>query len=125
MLEGVRIIEIEGLGPGPFAAMMLADLGAEVICVQRADGPPLPGLPERNLLDRGKKTIALDLKSAADRPVLEALIRSADALIEGFRPGVMERLGLGPTECHGWNPRLVYGRMTGWGQDGPLSLIHI
>ncbi len=121
MLEGVRIIEIEGLGPGPFAAMMLADLGAEVICVQRADGPPLPGLPERNLLDRGKKTIALDLKSAADRPVLEALIRSADALIEGFRPGVMERLGLGPTECHGWNPRLVYGRMTGWGQDGPRA----
>jgi len=122
MLEGLRIVEIEGLGPGPFAAMMLADLGAEVICVQRPDGPPLPGLPARNLLDRGKKTIALDLKSAADRPVLEALIRRADGLIEGFRPGVMERLGLGPQACQGWNPRLVYGRMTGWGQEGPRAL---
>lgn len=122
MLEGVRIVEIEGLGPGPFAAMTLADLGAEVICVQRPDGPPLPGLPETNLLDRGKKTIALDLKSPTDRPVLEALIRSADGLIEGFRPGVMERLGLGPEACHGWNPRLVYGRMTGWGQEGPRAL---
>ncbi|MBN8293064.1 CoA transferase [Rhodobacter sp. NTK016B] len=121
MLEGIRIVEIEGLGPGPFAAMMLADLGAEVICVQRPDGPPLPGLPERNLLDRGKKTIALDLKSDTDRPVLTALIRSADGLIEGFRPGVMERLGLGPDICQGWNPRLVYGRMTGWGQDGPRA----
>ncbi|WP_370223929.1 CaiB/BaiF CoA transferase family protein [Pararhodobacter marinus] len=121
MLDGTRIIEIEGLGPGPFAAMMLADLGAEVICVQRPDGPPLPGLPAENLLDRGKKTIALDLKSDADRPVLTALIRSADGLIEGFRPGVMERLGLGPETCQGWNPRLVYGRMTGWGQDGPRA----
>jgi len=122
MLEGLRIVEIEGLGPGPFAAMMLADLGAEVICVQRAGGPPLPGLPERSLLDRGKKTIALDLKAPQDRPVLEALIRRADGLIEGFRPGVMERLGLGPAECQAWNPRLVYGRMTGWGQDGPRAL---
>ncbi|WP_370275022.1 CaiB/BaiF CoA transferase family protein, partial [Pararhodobacter marinus] len=121
MLDGIRIIEIEGLGPGPFAAMMLADLGAEVICVQRPDGPPLPGLPAENLLDRGKKTIALDLKSDADRPVLTALIRSADGLIEGFRPGVMERLGLGPETCQGWNPRLVYGRMTGWGQTGPRA----
>lgn len=122
MLEGLRIVEIEGLGPGPFAAMTLADLGAEVICVQRPGGAPLPGLPEKNLLDRGKKTIALDLKSPDDRPVLEALIRSADGLIEGFRPGVMERLGLGPAECQAWNPRLVYGRMTGWGQDGPRAL---
>ena len=121
MLEGVRVIEIEGLGPGPFAAMMLADLGAEVICVQRPGGPPLPGLPERSLLDRGKRTIALDLKAPQDRPILEALIRSADALIEGFRPGVMERLALGPDACHALNPRLVYGRMTGWGQDGPRA----
>src|SRR5690606_16609208 len=104
MLEGLRIIEIEGLGPGPFAAMTLADLGAEVICVQRRDGPPLPGLPEANLLDRGKKTIALDLKAPEDRPVLEALIASADGLIEGFRPGVMERLGLGPAEAQALNP---------------------
>ncbi|WP_323022326.1 CaiB/BaiF CoA-transferase family protein [Pararhodobacter sp.] len=122
MLEGLRIIEIEGLGPGPFAAMTLADLGAEVICVQRRDGPPLPGLPEANLLDRGKKTIALDLKAPEDRPVLEALIASADGLIEGFRPGVMERLGLGPAEAQALNPRLVYGRMTGWGQEGPRAL---
>jgi len=122
MLEGLRIVEIEGLGPGPWATQMLAELGAEVICVQRPDSPPLPGLPARNLLDRGKKTTALDLKSAADRPVLEALIRRADGLIEGFRPGVMERLGLGPQACQGWNPRLVYGRMTGWGQEGPRAL---
>ncbi|MCB1389527.1 MAG: CoA transferase [Rhodobacteraceae bacterium] len=122
MLEGLRIVEIEGLGPGPFAAMTLADLGAEVICVQRPGGPPLPGLPERNLLDRGKKTIALDLKAPGDRPVLEALVASADGLIEGFRPGVMERLGLGPAECRALKPRLVYGRMTGWGQEGPRAL---
>ena len=122
MLKGIRIVEVEGLGPGPFAAMMLADLGADVICVQRPGGPPLPGLPERNLLDRGKRTIALDLKSAKHRPILEALISSADALIEGFRPGVMERLSLGPTHCQAMNPRLVYGRMTGWGQDGPRAL---
>jgi len=121
MLDGIRIIEIEGIGPGPFAAMMLADLGADVICVQRPGGPPLPGMPARNLLDRGKRTIALDLKSDADRPVLQALINRADGLIEGMRPGVMERLGLGPAECHALNPALVYGRMTGWGQDGPRA----
>jgi alpha-methylacyl-CoA racemase len=121
MLEGVTILEIEGIGPGPFAAMMLADLGAKVICVQRPGGPPLPGMPERNLLDRGKRTIALDLKSPEERPVLQALVGRADALIEGFRPGVMERLGLGPAECHALNPALVYGRMTGWGQDGPRA----
>ena len=122
MLSGVKVVEIEGLGPGPFAAMMLADLGADVICVQRHGGPPIPGSPEKSILDRGKRTIALDLKSEKDRPVLEALIRSADALIEGFRPGVMERLGLGPSDCHALNARLVYGRMTGWGQDGPRAL---
>lgn len=121
MLEGTRILEIEGLGPGPFAAMMLADLGAEVITVQRPGGVPLPGLPERSLLDRGKRTIALDLKSETDREVLNALIARADALIEGFRPGVMERLGLGPEPCHALNPKLVYGRMTGWGQEGPMA----
>lgn len=121
MLNGVRIIEIEGLGPGPFAAMMLADLGADVICVQRPGGSSLPGLTGKNLLDRGKRTIVLDLKSSEDRPILDALIRSADALIEGFRPGVMERLSLGPAECHALNPRLVYGRMTGWGQAGPRA----
>ena len=122
MLEGIRIVEFEGIGPGPFAAMMLADLGAEVICVQRPGGPPLPGAPARNPLDRGKRVIALDLKSAADRPVVEALIARADALIEGNRPGVMERLRLGPAEARALNPRLTYGRMTGWGQDGPRAL---
>ncbi|MEZ5751515.1 MAG: CaiB/BaiF CoA-transferase family protein [Paracoccaceae bacterium] len=121
MLSGIRVVEFEGIGPGPFAAMMLADLGADVICIQRPGGAPLPGAGPRNLLDRGKRTIALDLKSAADRPVIEALLRHADAIIEGNRPGVMERLGLGPAECHALNPKLVYGRMTGWGQDGPRA----
>lgn len=121
MLESVRVVEFEGLGPGPFAAMMLADMGAEVICIQRPGGPPLAGVPPLNLLDRGKKTIALDLKSPADRPVIEALLARADALIEGNRPGVMERLRLGPAEVAALNPRLVYGRMTGWGQDGPRA----
>ncbi|MCE8515258.1 CoA transferase [Ruegeria pomeroyi] len=121
MLNGIRIVEIEGLGPGPFAAMLLADLGADVITVHRKGGAVTPGMPERSLLDRGKRSIALDLKDAADIATARALIASADALIEGFRPGVMEKLGLGPTECHALNPALVYGRMTGWGQDGPLS----
>ncbi|MCE8544730.1 CoA transferase [Ruegeria pomeroyi] len=121
MLNGIRIVEIEGLGPGPFAAMLLADLGADVITVHRKGGAVTPGMPERSLLDRGKRSIALDLKDAADIATACALIASADALIEGFRPGVMEKLGLGPEECHALNPALVYGRMTGWGQDGPLS----
>ncbi|MEY8827598.1 CaiB/BaiF CoA transferase family protein [Sedimentitalea sp. XS_ASV28] len=121
MLNGIRIIEIEGLGPGPFAGMMLADLGADVIVVHRALGAQAPGMPDRPILDRGKRSIALDLKSPQDRDTALALIATADALIEGFRPGVMERLGLGPEICHARNPALVYGRMTGWGQDGPLS----
>ncbi|MGY6534035.1 MAG: CaiB/BaiF CoA transferase family protein [Pararhodobacter sp.] len=121
MLDGIRIVEIEGIGPGPFAAMMLADLGAEVVVVQRPGGPGLPGMPERNLLDRGKRTIALDMKSDAGRDVVRALIARADGLIEGMRPGVMERLGLGPDACRALNPALVYGRMTGWGQDGPRA----
>ncbi|MFN3954400.1 MAG: CaiB/BaiF CoA transferase family protein [Pararhodobacter sp.] len=121
MLEGFRIIEIEGIGPGPFAAMMLADLGAEVICVQNPAGPGVPGMAARNLLDRGKRTIALDLKDAGDLAVVHALVARADGLIEGFRPGVMERLGLGPDECHALRPQLVYGRMTGWGQSGPRA----
>lgn len=120
MLQGIRVIEIEGLGPGPFAAMTLADFGAEVIVIQRPGaGNAVAGA--RNLLDRGKRTIALDLKDAADLATARALIATADALIEGFRPGVMERLGLGPATCHADNPALVYGRMTGWGQDGPKS----
>ncbi|MAZ18439.1 MAG: CoA transferase [Ahrensia sp.] len=123
MLDGIRIIEFEGLGPGPFAAMLFADLGADVITIHRSDPPagPLPATP--GLLDRGKRSIALDLKAPGDRDTALSLIASADGLIEGFRPGVMERLGLGPDPCHAANPALVYGRMTGWGQEGPLAQI--
>lgn len=121
MLQGVRIIEVEGIGPGPFAGMLLADLGADVIVAHRKGGGTLPGLPERPILDRGKRSIALDLKSDEDSATLRALVAGADGLIEGFRPGVMERLGLGPEVLLGENPALVYGRMTGWGQTGPLS----
>jgi len=121
MLEGIRIVEIEGLGPGPFAGMLLADLGADVIVVHRAGGGP-PIIGEKSLLDRGKRSITLDLKDPDDLKTVKALIAGADGLIEGFRPGVMERLGLGPEVCHGLNPALVFGRMTGWGQDGPRSL---
>lgn len=120
MLSGVRIIEIEGLGPGPFAAMLLADLGADVITIHRAK-PPQPMPPTPSLLDRGKRSIVLDLKCDTDRAHARALIQTADALIEGFRPGVMERLGLGPADCHAVAPHLVYGRITGWGQDGPRA----
>ncbi|MEX0303359.1 MAG: CaiB/BaiF CoA transferase family protein, partial [Leisingera sp.] len=121
MLQGIRIIEVEGLGPGPFAAMTLADLGAEVICVHRPNSGHTPGMPENSLLDRGKRSITLDLKDPGDAETFLALAATADGLIEGFRPGVMERLGLGPEQCHEANPALVYGRMTGWGQDGPLA----
>ena len=121
MLQGIRIVEVEGLGPGPFAAMTLADLGAEVIVVHRKGGNPTPGVPERSVLDRGKRSIALDLKDEGDLEVFRALVATADGLIEGFRPGVMEKLGIGPEACHAINPRLVFGRMTGWGQESPLS----
>ena len=120
MLTGIRILEIEGLGPAPFASMMLADLGAEVTVVHRQQ-PVAPGGPERSLLDRGKKSIVLDLKSESDLEVIKQLVASADGLVEGFRPGVMERLGLGPDVLMEKNSRLVYGRLTGWGQDGPQS----
>ncbi|MBZ9756491.1 CoA transferase [Mesorhizobium sp. ESP6-5] len=120
MLRGIRIVEIEALGPAPFAGMLFADLGADVIVVHRRE-PSVPGAPQRSLLDRGKRSIALDLKNMDDVAVLTRLIATADGLIEGFRPGVMERLGLGPEACLAANPRLVYGRMTGWGQHGPLA----
>ena len=123
MLEGIRIIEVEALGPAPFAAMMLADLGAEVICIHRKGGAGTPGMPDRSLLDRGKKSIALDLKTPEDQRTARALIASADGLIEGFRPGVMERLTLGPEDMCALNPGLVYGRMTGWGQKSPLAQV--
>lgn len=121
MLDGIRIIEIEGLGPGPFAAMLLADLGADVIVVHRKGGTGRVTATEAPVLDRGKRSIELDLKDPEDKATLLALVRGADALIEGFRPGVMERLGLGPDICLAENPRLVFGRMTGWGQDSALS----
>jgi alpha-methylacyl-CoA racemase len=122
-LEGIRIVEIAGIGPGPFCGMMLADLGAEVLRVDRAEAarqPRRPG-PNQDFLARGRHSIAVDLKHERGVDVVLRLVERADALIEGFRPGVMERLGLGPDVCLGRNPRLVYGRMTGWGQDGPLA----
>lgn len=119
MLEGIKIVEIEGIGPGPFAAMTLADLGAEVTVVHRKGGKSTPGMADQPpVIDRGKRSIELDLKCAADLNVVRALIAQSDALIEGFRPGVMERLGLGPDEAHALKPSLVYGRVTGWGQTG-------
>jgi crotonobetainyl-CoA:carnitine CoA-transferase CaiB-like acyl-CoA transferase len=121
VLSGVRVLEVEGLGPAPFAAMMLADMGAEVIVVHRKGGKPAPGMPERSILDRGKRSIELDLKEDGDRDIFLKLAARSDALIEGFRPGVMERLGLGPAPCHAVNPALVFARMTGWGQTGPLA----
>jgi alpha-methylacyl-CoA racemase len=117
MLSGVRVVEICGLGPGPFCAMHLADLGAEVIAIER---PAAPGTSQ-TLLNRGKRHVEADLKTAEGRDLVLGLVRHADVLIEGMRPGVMERLGLGPEVCHALNPRLVYGRMTGWGQEGPMS----
>ncbi len=121
MLSGIKILEIEGLGPAPFAGMHLADLGAEVIVVNRPGGQKTPGLPQQQILDRGKRSIELDLKNPNDIKVVKALAAESDALIEGFRPGVMERLGLGPEILNTVNPALVYGRMTGWGQTGPMS----
>ncbi|PIE33361.1 MAG: carnitine dehydratase [Ilumatobacter coccineus] len=122
-LAGTRIIEIAGMGPGPFAAMMLADMGAEVIRIDRADQvvSPLPDSPHLDLLRRGRRSVALDLKHPRGVDAALQLIDRADALIEGFRPGVMERLGLGPEVCRARHPRLIYGRMTGWGQDGPYA----
>ncbi|RAI58151.1 CaiB/BaiF CoA transferase family protein [Roseicella frigidaeris] len=117
-LKGLRILEFAGIGPGPFCGMVLADLGAEVLRIERRDGPAVP--PE-DFINRGRRSVALDLKSPAAIAAVLRLVEGADALIEGFRPGVMERLGLGPEPCLGRNPRLVYGRMTGWGQEGPLA----
>lgn len=119
-LAGVRIIELVGIGPGPFAGMMLADMGAEVIMVDRA-GPASPTDFKVDINRRGKRSIALDLKTQEGKEVFFKLCETADALFEGFRPGVMEKLGLGPDEVASRNEKLVYGRMTGWGQTGPLA----
>lgn len=122
-LSGKRIIEIAGIGPGPFCAMLLSDLGAEVIRVDRAStvADELPDLPSLDLLNRGRRSIGIDLKDPNGVELVLKLIESSDALIEGFRPGVAERLGIGPEDCLTRNPKLIYGRMTGWGQYGSYS----
>src|SRR5690349_8512717 len=117
-LQGLRILEFAGIGPGPFCAMLLADLGAEVVRIDRREGPA--GARE-DFVGRGRRSVALDLKLPAAIEAALRLVEGVDALIEGFRPGVMERLGLGPEPCLTRNPHLVYGRMTGWGQEGPLA----
>ena len=120
-LAGYRIIELAGIGPGPFCGMMLADMGADVIRVDRAGAGGGVVAPTADVLNRGRRSIALDLKNPDGVEVVMELVETADGLIEGFRPGVTERLGLGPDACWERNPGLVYGRMTGWGQSGPLS----
>jgi alpha-methylacyl-CoA racemase len=114
-LKGLRVVEFSGIGPAPFAAMLLADMGADVVRIDR------PNAPMEYVLARSKRSIALNMKQAGDRDIAINLIANAEILIEGFRPGVMERLGLGPESMFRINPRLVYGRMTGWGQFGPLA----
>ncbi|MFE5901711.1 MULTISPECIES: CaiB/BaiF CoA transferase family protein [unclassified Streptomyces] len=120
-LTGVRVVELAGIGPGPFAAMLLADLGADVVRVDRPGGPGLGIDPARDLTNRNKRSVLVDLKAADGPATVLDLVGRADVLIEGYRPGVAERLGVGPDACLARNPRLVYGRMTGWGQDGPLA----
>ncbi len=126
-LDGYRVIELAGIGPGPFAGMMLSDMGAEVVRVDRVqavDDPSDTGRsrrPSADLLGRGRRSVAVDLKHPEGRETVLRLVEAADALIEGYRPGVTERLGLGPEDCAARNPRLVYARMTGWGQDGPYA----
>lgn len=120
-LRGIKVVELVGIGPGPHAAMMLADLGADVIRVDRPGGQML-SFGEKDFMGRGRPSAALNLKDPAGVEAVLQLVESADILIEGNRPGVTERLGLGPEDCWARNPKLVYGRMTGWGQDGPLAL---
>jgi alpha-methylacyl-CoA racemase len=122
-LSGVKVLEIAGIGPGPFGAMMLSDMGAEVVRIDRADRVPeaFPDQPHGDLLNRGRRNIGVNLKSSEGVETVLRLVEQADVLIEGFRPGVMERLGLGPDECLARNQRLIYGRMTGFGQEGPLA----
>jgi alpha-methylacyl-CoA racemase len=120
-LTGLRVVELASIGPGPHAAMILADLGADVVRVERPDAPFGLGAQGRNEQLRGRRTVCANLKSTSDRQTVLEMVGRADVLIEGYRPGVAERLGLGPEDCQRVNPRLVYGRMTGWGQDGPLA----
>jgi alpha-methylacyl-CoA racemase len=122
-LSGIKIIEFAGIGPGPFAAMMLSDMGADVLRLDRSPNVVGgdPDQPSLDLLSRGRRSVGLNLKSAEGVELALHLVEQSDALLEGFRPGVMERLGLGPDVCLERNPRIVYGRMTGWGQDGPMA----
>ena len=123
-LTGIRVVELAGIGPGPFAAMLLSDLGADVVRIDRAGSVPPAGAnlqPGQDVLSRGRRSLGVDLKNPDGVAVVLRLLESADVLLEGFRPGVAERLGLGPDVCLQRNPRLVYGRMTGWGQEGPLA----
>ncbi len=120
-LAGVKVIELAGIGPGPYAAMLLADLGAEVVRVERP-GPPVSAVPaEQDVLRRNRRSVVVDLRHPDGVRTVLSMAGQADVLLEGFRPGVTERLGLGPADCWAVNPRLVYGRMTGWGQTGPLA----
>ena len=118
-LSGIRVIEMAGIGPAPFCAMMLADMGAEIIRIDRHSDTFLGG--GGTAIERGRRNLILDLKQEEAKDIVKKLVATADILIEGFRPGVMERLGLGPDDCFAINPALIYGRMTGWGQEGPLS----
>lgn len=122
-LQGLKVVEIAGMGPAPFCAMLLADMGADVVRVERANAPErgIPTPARFEVLNRGRRSISLDLKTPIGLQTLLRLVGRADILLEGFRPGVMERLGAGPEVCNAANPRLIYGRMTGFGQDGPLA----
>ena len=124
-LVGYKVIELAGIGPNPMCAMLLADMGAEVIRVDRLvdSGLGIRMDPKNALLDRSRRSISVDLKSPAGVELVLKLVEQSDALIEGFRAGVTERLGLGPEVCHQRNPKLIYGRITGWGQDGPLAKV--
>lgn len=121
-LTGIKVLELAGIGPGPFCAMMLADMGADILRIDRADKVgPVPSTPNLDVLNRGRRSVGVNLKNPDGVEALLSLVEEADVLIEGFRPGVTERMGIGPDVCLARNPRLVYGRMTGWGQDGPYA----
>jgi len=121
VLEGVRILELGGIGPGPHGAMILADLGADVVRVERPTGTTEMLPPEQDFVLRNRRSVAADLKDPAQRDWVLQLVDHADVLLEGYRPGVAERLSIGPDVCRERNPRLIYGRMTGWGNEGPLA----
>ncbi len=121
-LQGLRVVELAGIGPGPHAAMILGDLGADVVRVDRPSKPASVVTPPRDAMLRNRRSVTADLKSPEGKKLVLDLVSKADVLIEGFRPGVTERLGLGPEDCAKVNERLIYGRMTGWGQDGPRAL---